>query len=337
MYINITDSETGNNKGSSGQLVNYLEKENRTAFEEERENELWFNNLNRGVTPQEVRVKIDNNIAKLSRNDAKFFLINISPSEKEITYLKEQFGEKGAEEELKKYASFVMDAYARNFKRTGIESSKDLLWYGKLERCRYFHHIDEEVKKGIAQVGQPQEGEQMHIQIIVSRKDITNKIKLSPMNNSRGKNEKHSAKLGQFNRVAFKESGELLFDQMFDYDRLLKETMDYSLIMKNGNPHQKQTAYLLEQLEDKLPNPDKQSFLHIAKKLIKSDNIESEPLFDMANLFIPNFKNNTNSLSSLIESLGGLLPQSQGEDYEEQQFANEIKKKKRKNKGRRPT
>lgn len=73
MYINITDSETGNNKGSSSQLVGYLEKENRTALGEGRENELWFNNLNRDITPQEVRVKIDNNIAKLSRNDAKFF------------------------------------------------------------------------------------------------------------------------------------------------------------------------------------------------------------------------------------------------------------------------
>src|SRR5690554_1165751 len=115
MYINIKDSETGNNKGSSGQLVNYLEKE-------KRENELWFNSLNRDITPQEVRVKIDNNVAKLSRKDAKFFLINISPSEKEIAYLKEQFGEKGAEEQLKKYAVGVMDVYARNFKRPGVES-----------------------------------------------------------------------------------------------------------------------------------------------------------------------------------------------------------------------
>ena len=31
MYINITQNETGNNKGSSGQLVTYLEKENRVA------------------------------------------------------------------------------------------------------------------------------------------------------------------------------------------------------------------------------------------------------------------------------------------------------------------
>lgn len=43
MFINITDSETGNNKGSSAQLVNYLEKENRNAINENRCSELWFN------------------------------------------------------------------------------------------------------------------------------------------------------------------------------------------------------------------------------------------------------------------------------------------------------
>src|SRR5690606_23185405 len=278
MYINITDSETGNNKGSSGQLVDYLEKENRTAFEEGRENELWFNNLNRDISAQEVRIKIDYNVAKLSRSDAKFFLINISPSEKEIVYLKEKFGENGAEEQLKKYATRVMDAYARNFKRPDIESGKDLLWYGKLERYRYYHYIDEEVKQGIAQVGEPKEGEQMHIQIIVSRKDITNKIKLSPMNNSRGKNEKHSAKLGQFNRVAFKESGELLFDQMFDFDRMLKDSINYALTMKNGNAEQKRAVHLLDQIESKLNFTDELNVLDTVKDIYRNDNTDLEQL-----------------------------------------------------------
>lgn len=34
--------------------------------------------------------------------------------------------------------------------------------------------------------------------------DSTNKIQLSPMNTSRGKNQIHSVRLGQFDRVAFK-------------------------------------------------------------------------------------------------------------------------------------
>lgn len=75
----------------------------------------------------------------------------------------------------------------------------------------------------------------MHVQVIVSRKDATNKIKLSPMNTSRGKNEGHSKKMGQFDRVAFKQYGETLFDELFEFDRQLKDTMAYANAQKNGS------------------------------------------------------------------------------------------------------
>jgi uncharacterized protein with von Willebrand factor type A (vWA) domain len=278
MYINITDSETGNNKGSSGQLVNYLEKENYTALEDGSTKELWFNTANREIIPQEVRVRIDNNIAKLGKNDAKFFLINISPSQKEIAFLKERFGDQGAEEKLKEYAACVMDAYARNFKRPGIEDSKNLLWYGKLERYRYYSHLDPETEQGTVKAGDRKTGEQMHVQVIVSRKDISNKIKLSPMNNSRGSNKQHSAKIGQFDRMAFKASGELIFDQMFGFDRLLKDTMNYALTMKNGNAEQKRAIHLLDQIESKLTGADRQAFLDTAKDIFKNNSPGLEQL-----------------------------------------------------------
>ncbi|KMQ64574.1 molybdopterin-guanine dinucleotide biosynthesis protein MobB [Chryseobacterium angstadtii] len=251
MYINITDSETGDNKGSCARLVEYLEKENQLLSKENSEPERWFNGGRLDIIPQEVRIKIDNNIAKLGRDDPKFFLVNISPSEKETVFLKERFGEKGAEDLLKDFVMRVMDAYAQNFKRAGINNNEDLLWYGKLEHYRYYSHKDPEVGQGLAKTGQRKEGEQMHVQVIVSRKDITNKIKLSPMNNSRGKNETHSAKLGQFDRVTFKQSGELLFEKMFSFDRELKDTMNYALAMKNGSIEEKQKLYLLEQAENK--------------------------------------------------------------------------------------
>lgn len=247
MFINITDSETGNNKESCGALVNYLEKENRLP-ENNLNPEFWFNGIHSEVKPQEVRVKIDNNISKLGRNDAKFFLINVSPSKKEIQFLKQEFGEVNVEEQLKKFAIKVMDEYAQNFKRSGVESNTDLLWYGKLEHYRYYSHTDSEVKQGLRQRGERKEGEQLHIQIIVSRKDITNKIKLSPMNNSRGRNVAHSAKLGQFDRKAFKQSGEKLFDEMFGFERNLKETMYYATILKNGTTQQKKQLLELESM-----------------------------------------------------------------------------------------
>lgn len=232
MFINITDSDTADNKGSSGALIYYLDKENR--LDRNIPPELWFNIWNNGIPSHETQLALDHNVAKLSRTDAKFFLINISPSQKEITWLKGQFGDKGAEKQFKSYAIKVMDEYARNFKRPGIEDNKDLLWFGKLEHYRYYSHKDAEVKRGLVKRGDRKPGEQMHIQVIVSRKDITNSIKLSPMNNSRGKNAEHSKKVGQFDRSAFKEMGEQLFDKQFEFDRGLIETFKYANAQKKG-------------------------------------------------------------------------------------------------------
>jgi len=237
MYINITDSETADNKGSGGGLVHYLEKENRTDVT--KQPEYWFNQKRGDILSDEVRPALDNNIAKLSKPDAKFFLVNISPSQKEIAYLKEKYGEDGAKEQLKAYAASVMDEYARNFKRPGIESSKDLLWFGKLENYRYYSHKDPEVKQGLKKRGERKDGEQMHIQVIVSRKDITNTIKLSPMNKSKGRNAEHSKKMGQFDRSAFKASGEKVFDEKFGFERGLTDTFRYANTKKNGNLEQR--------------------------------------------------------------------------------------------------
>lgn len=233
MYINITDSETADNKGSSSGLVHYLDKENRTNLD--RQPELWFNGEKGNIQSYEALRALDNNIAKLSKTDAKFFLVNISPSQKEIAFLKEKYGEEGAKEQLKAYAAKVMDEYARNFKRPGIENNKDLLWFGKVEMHRYYTHKDPEVKQGLKKRGEQKPGENMHIQVIVSRKDITNSVKLSPMNKSRGRNAEHSQKMGQFDRSAFKECGEQVFDKTFGFDRGLDETFRYANNKKKGS------------------------------------------------------------------------------------------------------
>jgi hypothetical protein len=189
--------------------------------------------------------KIDSNVRKLGNNDAKFFLVNISPSQKEIAFLKEQYGEAGAREQMKGFAVRVMDAYAQNFHRDGISSHEDLVWFAKLENYRYYGHKDPEVKQGLKKRGERKEGEQMHVQVIVSRKDATNSIKLSPMNTSRGSNAEHSKKMGQFDRVAFKQSGETLFDSLFSFDRQLKDTMAYANVQKDGELPQREQIGLL--------------------------------------------------------------------------------------------
>jgi len=241
MHINISKSETGNNRGSSGQLVSYLEKENRLLQEQSPhlEPEYWFNHQRQNVQPYEVRYDIDDNIGRLSKDEAKFFLVNISPSENELLFLKEEFGEEGVKQQLKEYANEVMDEYARNFKKEQVQGYSDILYFGKVENHRYYTHKDEDVKQGLAKRGEQKPGEQMHVQIIVSRKDITDSIRLSPLNNSRGKNVAHSLKVGQFDRVAFKQAAELKFDQTFDYERELKETFKYANTLKHGDYEQK--------------------------------------------------------------------------------------------------
>jgi hypothetical protein len=237
MFIQITDSATANNKGSSSGLVHYLDKENRMNSRVELE--LWFNQDRQQIQSHKAEKAIDNNIAKLSKTDAKFFLVNISPSQKEIAWLKEQYGEGGAKDQLKAYAVKMMDEYARNFKRTSVDSNKNLLWFGKLENHRYYSHKDKEVQQGLRQRGERKPGEQMHIQVIVSRKDITNKIKLSPMNNSKGLNAEHSLRMGQFDRSAFKQSGERVFDEQFKFDRKLDESFAYAKTRAKGSLEQR--------------------------------------------------------------------------------------------------
>jgi hypothetical protein len=270
MHVNITKSETGNNKGSSSQLVAYLEKENRITEAQHHDlknQEYWFNQERDTIQPYEARQRLDSNIAKLSKDDAKFFLINISPSSKELRYLKEKYGEEGTRHYLKEYANHVMDAYAKNFKRNGINGNQDLVYFGKLENNRYYTYKDLEVRKGLAKKGEAKPGEQMHIQVIVSRKDASNSIKLSPLNNSKGTNAEHSQKVGQFDRVAFKQVTESLFDRMFGYDREIKESFKYANTQKHGSYEAKQKLRQQQLLEQTGRNVQQQG-PHYGKGLL---------------------------------------------------------------------
>jgi hypothetical protein len=235
-HINITTSSTGSNAGSCGQLVEYLEKENRLKPEEKAE--LWFNQQQADLRPYEVRQGIDGNTAKLKQQEAKFYLINISPSQKELAHLGND------PEKLKVYARSVMAEYAANFQK-GL-GPDDVKWYGKVEYNRGYKWTDPAVQQGLSQRGEAKAGHQMHVQIIVSRKDSTNQRLLSPLTNHRGqgKSEAHGRKFGQFNRVSFKERSELVFDQQLGYRRELEESFRYQNTMSHGTA-QKRAAMTL--------------------------------------------------------------------------------------------
>jgi len=287
MYINITDKKEAQNKGSSGKLVHYLEKENRT--ENRNEPEQWFNGQRSDIEAYEVRRSLDGNRAKLGNHEAKFFLINISPSQKELAHLKELFGETGMKEQLKLFAEKVMDEYAKNFKRPGIERNKDLMWFAKLEDHRYYSHNDKEVKEGIKKRGDKKAGDQFHIQVIVSRKDITGRFKLSPMNSSKGRNAEHSKKMGQFDRVAFKQSGETLFDREFGFERSLRDTLAHANILKNGSLKQREQLDILRE-SDKQVGRDSSSLNELAVGISRGE-----------------YDSSMNVVSQVTKAMGGLL------------------------------
>jgi DNA replication protein DnaD len=72
----------------------------------------------------------------------------------------------------------------------------------------------------------------MHCHLIVSRKDQSNKVKISPLTNHR--NTKKGAIKGGFDRVTLFENVEKGFDKLFGYNRQLTETFEYCNTMKNG-------------------------------------------------------------------------------------------------------
>ena len=137
-----------------------------------------------------------------------------------------------------------MKEYAENFNK-GL-SEKDIKYYGKIEYHRHYTHEDPEVKQGLYKRGDLKEGNQMHAQLIVSRKTADNGRLISPMTNHRGSNEGHSQKFGQFNRLDFTERCEKAFDRTFSYERELKETFQYRKVMLNGTAMQRADMIVAE-------------------------------------------------------------------------------------------
>jgi hypothetical protein len=225
-HVNITTSASGSNAGSSGGLVEYLEKENK--LKPEGKAELWFNQQRDDLRAYEVRQGIDGNTGKLKQSEAKFYLVNISPSQKELAHIGND------PQTLKDYARSVMAEYAANFQK-GL-GPDDVKWYGKVEYNRSYKWTDADVKKGLHQRGDQKAGAQLHVQIIVSRKDAGNKRLLSPLTNHRGqgKSAAHGQKFGQFNRVEFKERSEAVFDQQLGYRREVQESFRYQNTMSHG-------------------------------------------------------------------------------------------------------
>lgn len=99
---------------------------------------------------------IDANVKGLKKKEARYYTFSISPSAQEIAHLRRTIADTRqalidagevipADLEdnlmrsyLKNYAVKCMDAYARNFGHPQIKDNNDLLWFGMVEKDRYW-------------------------------------------------------------------------------------------------------------------------------------------------------------------------------------------------------
>ena len=207
-----------NNAGSSRQLVNYMEHEDMERITEGVFVEGFFNFSNDDVPKVEVIQQIDNNIRQLMKTDAKFYAIHVSPSEKELAIMGRT--EKEQSDAMKQYIREIfIPAYAQNFNKD--LNANDIKFFGKI----HFNRDRSENKLN------------MHCHLIVSRKDQSNKKKLSPLTNHR--NTKKGAIKGGFDRKTLFQQAEAGFDKLFGYQRELQETFVYCNTMKNGTISEK--------------------------------------------------------------------------------------------------
>lgn len=216
MHIDFAPPSNGtyNNSGSSRQLANYLEHEDLERMEKGIYTEGFFNLTDDNIYKSKVIKDIDTNIGQLLKTDAKFFAIHVSPSESELRVMGSTEQEKA--EAMKRYIREVfIPEYAKNFNK-GL-SEADIKFYGKIHFDR--NHSDNELN--------------MHCHLIVSRKDQSNKKKLSPLTNH--KNTKNGAIKGSFDRVNLFQQAEQGFDKLFGNNRKPSESFDYYNAMKNGS------------------------------------------------------------------------------------------------------
>ncbi len=216
MHIDFASPSGGtyNNAGSSRQLIAYLEHEDLERMEKGIYTDGFFNLTEDNIYKSKVIKDIDTNIGQLLKTDAKFYAIHVSPSENELRAMGTTEQEQA--EAMKQYVREVfIPEYAKNFNK-GL-SEVDIKFYGKIHFDR--NRSDNELN--------------MHCHLIVSRKDQTNKKKLSPLTNH--KNTKKGTVTGGFDRVNLFQQAEQGFDKLFSCNRQQRELFDYHNTMKNGS------------------------------------------------------------------------------------------------------
>ena len=282
MHIDFAPPSKGtyNNAGSSRQLANYLEHEDLERMEKDIYTEGFFNLTDDNIYKSMVIKDIDSNIGQLLKTDAKFYATHVSPSEKELRAMGST--EKEQAEAMKRYIREVfIPEYAKNFNKE--LSASDIKFYGKIHFNR--SRSDNELN--------------MHCHLIVSRKDQSNKKKLSPLTNH--KNTKNGVIKGGFDRVNLFQQAEQGFDKLFNYNRQLSEAFEYYNIMKNSTITNKLRLQKREQ------NTPKQNFTSEKKDSMQICKHTDKQADMIENIFTNQQENNLEISMILIRPISDYL------------------------------
>ncbi len=291
MHIDFAPPSNGtyNNAGSSRQLANYLEHEDLERIEKGIYTEGFFNLTDNNIYKSKVIKDIDTNIGQLLKTDAKFYAIHVSPSEKELRVMGNTEQEQA--EAMKRYIREVfIPEYAKNFNK-GL-SAFDIKFYGKIHFGR--NHSDSDLN--------------MHCHLIVSRKDQSNKKKLSPLTNH--KNTKKGTVTGGFERVQLFREAEQGFDKLFCYNLQLSESFEYANTMKNSSITEQlelqEQNFTCEKKKEIFQSSEKENMISCNFN-IKADDKHSynqkNSTGDDSLLFIFSFRDENNYDATLAEKL----------------------------------
>jgi hypothetical protein len=223
MHIKFHSSplKSGDNSGSCGALLNYLEKEDKDRTDED-ELKGFFNAKRSDLTNDEAKQEIEHQFYKkgLRANADKFYTVTMSFSEKELE------GKTNAE--LMKFAQDRFGQMYSNAMHGKKLDPEQVKWVAKLEENRTYKGFDD-IPEGKKQ-GDAKEGDNRHIHFVVARKTADGKRQVSPMTTHKHKTDSEKAVIKSgFDQDHFKFECEEKFDHDLKHGREKEDSIHYHL------------------------------------------------------------------------------------------------------------
>lgn len=259
------------NTGSARIACEYIDKEDALRLKMGLEPYKYVKPDGEMLSTEDAIKYLDNNTKGLGPNDYKFYMGEICPSKAEIHRMGSN--EREIYESALRYMKLVIDAYAENYHRDGLDDGSKICIVWKPHWTRGKNGED-----------------QFHIHFVVSRRTqgVPGKeLKISPVTAHR--DTTRGPVKGGFDRKEFITRCEKLFDELFKYNRKVVETFEYCNTVFHGTVEQKaeQAEKLAAESAPQLEEAIKAGIGRRRKKLeIKKDIDEISALLDGENIVV---------------------------------------------------